>query len=72
MTDALTTTLTAAGYASTRESADVVYVHGATVEDVGRHVASAGVVIYELTPVSSDLEDAFFALTGTDQQKAAS
>jgi len=42
---------------------DGLLVSGASAEDVGRAVAQAGVVVYEMRPVEPSLEDVFFALT---------
>jgi ABC-2 type transport system ATP-binding protein len=40
-----------------------VEVRGATPEEVGRAVAEAGAVVYEMRPVERSLEDLFFSLT---------
>ena len=44
-------------------SEDGLFVVGAGAEEVGRAVAEAGVVVYELRPVEPSLEDLFFSLT---------
>ncbi|HVF05579.1 MAG TPA: ATP-binding cassette domain-containing protein [Frankiaceae bacterium] len=59
---ALTAALAARGIAA--EAADGgLTVRGATPEEVGRAVAAAGVVVYELRSVERSLEELFFALT---------
>jgi len=59
--------LHAAGIAlATHPSADsdVVIALDTTPEAVGRLVAAAGIVVYELRLVAGSLEDSFFTLTG--------
>jgi ABC-2 type transport system ATP-binding protein len=63
MTMALADALARAGYTANLEGPDTLTVTDATVEAVGRLVAAAGVVVYELRALDADLEEAFFALT---------
>jgi ABC-2 type transport system ATP-binding protein len=42
----------------------VLEVHGVTSERIGELAAGAGIVLYELTPQTASLEDAFMRLTG--------
>jgi ABC-2 type transport system ATP-binding protein len=43
-----------------------IVVRGRTGEDIGRVVATGGIVISELAPVGSSLEEIFFELTGAE------
>ncbi|GAB3405736.1 ABC transporter ATP-binding protein [Schumannella luteola] len=43
-----------------------VSVHGATAETVGEAAAARGVVLHELTPIASSLEEAYLALTADE------
>ncbi|WP_314104351.1 ABC transporter ATP-binding protein [uncultured Frigoribacterium sp.] len=47
----------------THLSADRVEVAGLTAEQIARAAAPAGVLLFELTPTQTSLEDAFFGLT---------
>jgi ABC-2 type transport system ATP-binding protein len=67
--------LSAAGIASRpaaaaeeAEEADVVLALDTTPEQVGRLVAAAGIVVYELRLVGGSLEDAFLSLTEPDPE----
>ena len=42
-----------------------ILVRGTSGEDIGRLIAQHQLVVSELTPVGSSLEDIFFELTGT-------
>ena len=61
--DLLTDALDAAGHRYERLEHDVVRVQGAAPDELGRIAATAGAVVYELTPEVVDLETAFFNLT---------
>jgi ABC-2 type transport system ATP-binding protein len=41
-----------------------IFVRDRAGEDIGRLIAEHGIVISELAPISSTLEDVFFELTG--------
>ena len=41
-------------------------MRGRTGEDIGRVIAGGGIVISELGPVGSSLEEIFFELTGAE------
>ena len=58
--------LAARGLTATFSAPDGVSVIDATPEDVGRVVAAAGVVIYEMRLQQSNLEEIFFSLTETE------
>jgi ABC-2 type transport system ATP-binding protein len=70
MTTALADALARADYTVTLERPDTLTVTDATVEAVGRIVAAAGVVVYELRATNTDLEEAFFALTHPTTEEA--
>jgi ABC-2 type transport system ATP-binding protein len=55
--------LAAAGIATRRDGPDVVVAVDASPEVVGRIVAGAGLVVYELRLVGGSLEDTFLSLT---------
>ena len=55
--------LSADGICATATGPDEVLVRDATPEQVGRAVAAAGVVVYELQRVDATLEDVFLTLT---------
>jgi hypothetical protein len=59
------------GLDATAEGPDTVVVRGrrADPETVGRVVAAAGVVVFELRTLDADLEDAFFDLTTTPHEE---
>jgi ABC-2 type transport system ATP-binding protein len=59
--------LTAAGIATHDGGDGTVVATGSTPEDVGRIVAAAGIVVYELRTVGASLEDAFLSLTSTPE-----
>ncbi len=63
--DLLTGALDAAGHRYERLEHDLVRVQGAAPDELGRLAATAGAVVYELTPEVVDLETAFFNLTET-------
>jgi hypothetical protein len=42
-----------------------VLAHGAAIETVGRAIAAAGLVVYEIAQDHTDLEQAFLDLTTT-------
>jgi ABC-2 type transport system ATP-binding protein len=64
---ALTAALAARGIAA--EPADGgVDIRGATPEEVGRAVAAAGVLVYEMRAAEPSLEDVFFTLTGRNDR----
>ncbi|WP_405584914.1 ATP-binding cassette domain-containing protein [Streptomyces sp. NBC_01092] len=54
-----------AGGPGTDPSAPPLLVSGLSCEDIGRAVAGAGLVLYELTPRRGTVEDAYLQLTGT-------
>ena len=66
----LTGALDAAGHRYERLERDLVRAHAAP-EELGRLAATAGAVIYELTPEVVDLETAFFNLTDTRTKEIA-
>ena len=45
-----------------------ILVSGRTIEEVGETAAAAGIVLHELTEVSESLEDAFLAVTASEQE----
>jgi ABC-2 type transport system ATP-binding protein len=55
--------LAAAGIAVNDDGPDRIVALGASPGAVGRAVAAAGVVVYEMSPVGGSLEDAFLRLT---------
>lgn len=55
--------LEAAGAAVTVESADTAVVDGPDSASIARMASTAGVILFEIAPVSTSLEEAFFALT---------
>lgn len=60
--------LTAEGVRATPEGVDGLSVLGAGTEQVGEAAFRAGVVVRELTARRASLEEAFFELTGDEQQ----
>jgi ABC-2 type transport system ATP-binding protein len=62
-TTRLRAALTAAGIPVDDNGPDRIVARGASPEAVGRAVAAAGVVVYEMSPVGGSLEDAFLRLT---------
>jgi ABC-2 type transport system ATP-binding protein len=66
--DLLTGALDAAGHRYERLERDLVRVRGAAPDELGRLAASAGAVVYELTPEVADLETAFFNLTESTKE----
>ncbi len=56
--------LAADGVTISSDASDTLDVIGLSSERIGRVAASAGVVLYELTPRTASLEAAFMALTG--------
>jgi ABC-2 type transport system ATP-binding protein len=59
--------LTAAGIAVNDNGPDRIVALGATPEAVGRAVAAAGVVVYEMSLAGGSLEDAFLRLTTPEE-----
>jgi ABC-2 type transport system ATP-binding protein len=59
--------LTAAGIPVNDHGHDRIVALGATPEAVGRAVAAAGVVVYEMSLVGGSLEDAFLRLTTPEE-----
>jgi ABC-2 type transport system ATP-binding protein len=59
--------LTAAGIPVDDDDPDRIVALGATAEAVGRAVAAAGVVVYEMSLVGGSLEDAFLRLTTPEE-----
>jgi ABC-2 type transport system ATP-binding protein len=59
--------LTAAGIAVNDNGPDRIVALGASPEAVGRAVAAAGVVVYEMSLVGGSLEDAFLRLTTPEE-----
>jgi ABC-2 type transport system ATP-binding protein len=59
--------LAGAGIATRLDGSDVVVALGSTPEAVGRLVAGAGLVVYELRPVGGSLEDTFLSLTSNTE-----
>jgi ABC-2 type transport system ATP-binding protein len=59
--------LTAAGIAVNNNGPDRIVALGASPEAVGRAVAAAGVVVYEMSLVGGSLEDAFLRLTTPEE-----
>jgi ABC-2 type transport system ATP-binding protein len=64
-TAALLAALDAHGIHAEQETADLVLAHGATTEVVGRAIAAASLIAYEITQQHTDLEQAFLDLTTT-------
>jgi ABC-2 type transport system ATP-binding protein len=62
---ALRAALDAHGIHAELATPDLVLTHGATSETVGRAIAAAGVVAYEISQQHTDLEQAFLHLTTT-------
>jgi ABC-2 type transport system ATP-binding protein len=65
--DRLRAVLTARGVAATLDGPDQVVASGVDTEVVGRAVAEAGLVVYEMSAQRPALEEAFLALT-TDEE----
>ena len=57
--------LDAHGIEAEQASPDLVLAHGAATETVGRAIAAAGLVVYEIAQDHTDLEQAFLDLTTT-------
>ena len=62
---ALRDALDATGIQAELATPDLVLAHGATSETVGRAIAATGLVAYEISQQSTDLEQAFLHLTVT-------
>jgi ABC-2 type transport system ATP-binding protein len=62
----LAETLTAEGAEVEAVGDGAIVVHDRTGEQVGRVVAEHGIVISELSPISTSLEEIFFELTGEE------
>ncbi len=59
--------LEAAGIAAQTDGAGVLHVHGTTSDRVGEIAAAAGVVLHELAPEASSLEEVFLDLTSEER-----
>ena len=66
-TTRLRAALTAAGIPVDDNGPDRIVARGASPEAVGRAVAAAGVVVYEMSLVGASLEDAFLRLTTPEE-----
>jgi ABC-2 type transport system ATP-binding protein len=64
--DELRRALAARGIASSASGDGQLLVQGAPSEQVGEVAAAAGVVLHELAPLNSSLEEVFLELTGKD------
>ena len=62
---ALRIALGAHGIEAEQASPELVLAHGAATETVGRAIAAAGLVVYEIAQDHTDLEQAFLDLTTT-------
>jgi ABC-2 type transport system ATP-binding protein len=58
------------GHDSAHDGPDSLVVAGAAQEAIGRLAFDHGVVLYEIAPESSNLEDVFFDLTSTPELEA--
>ncbi len=63
--------LRSAGITVDVDAAGVLTTHGAGAELVGSTVAATGLAVYEMTRIDSNLEDAFFELTGTMERSSS-
>jgi ABC-2 type transport system ATP-binding protein len=61
--DRLEAALRPLGAAVTRVASDAAEVGGITAEQIAQAAGSAGVLLFEISPVQASLEDAFFDLT---------
>lgn len=68
--DALLTALGSSGVLRS-EGSDAVVITGLTTDEVGALAYRAGIELHELSATTSDLEEAFLALTSTHQAGAA-
>lgn len=70
--DRLLEALSRAGLAVTSDTfhADVLTIHDATTDRVGRIAAESTIELSELTPVRDSLEDAFLTMTASEQKAA--
>ena len=59
--------LEAAGIAGQTDGAGVMHVHGTTSDRVGEIAAAAGIVLHELAPEVSSLEEVFLDLTSEER-----
>jgi ABC-2 type transport system ATP-binding protein len=59
--------LAARSIAATSTGPDEITVAGTTPETIGRVIAAAGLVVYEMRVEHSNLEDVFFSLTSTER-----
>ena len=59
--------LEAAGIAGQTDGAGVMHVHGTTSDRVGEIAAAAGIVLHELAPEVSSLEEVFLDLTSDER-----
>jgi ABC-2 type transport system ATP-binding protein len=66
-TASLGAALAAAGIPVSDNGPDRIVALGATPEAVGRAIAAAGVVVYEMSLVGGSLEDAFLRLTTPEE-----
>jgi ABC-2 type transport system ATP-binding protein len=53
--------------ASVADDGGAIMVRDRTGEDIGRVIAANAIVISELAPVSSSLEEIYFELTGSEE-----
>jgi ABC-2 type transport system ATP-binding protein len=53
------------------DGAGILLVRDRTGEEIGRAIAAGGLVVSELTPLGSSLEDVFFELTDDTEEVAA-
>ncbi len=66
----LSAVLTEHGHDATHDGPDTLVVVGAAQEAIGQLAFDHGVVLYEIAPESSNLEDVFFDLTSTPELEA--
>ena len=59
--------LETAGIAAQTDGAGVLHVHGTTSDRIGEIAAAAGVVLHELAPEASSLEEVFLDLTSDER-----
>ena len=57
--------LGAHGIEAEQASPELVLAHGAATETVGRAIATAGLIVYDIAHDHTDLEQAFLDLTTT-------
>ena len=59
--------LTSRGIVAELAPPDEVFARGVTTQQVGEAVAAAGLVVYEMSLVQPQLEDAFLQLTADER-----